>query len=75
VPEERRSRIRKAHATSRPHEKGCAQLVLQFADLTAHGGLGDVELPSSAADVPLFGDGDEVFNLGEAHTGQRTSEP
>jgi methionine aminopeptidase len=33
----------------------------------AHGGLGDVEIPWSTADVPLFRHGDEVLDLGKAH--------
>lgn len=72
MPEEDRSGVREAHATRRPHEERCLQFVLQLADLAAHGGLGDVELPGRTADVPLFGHGDEVFDLGEAHAASVT---
>ena len=67
VLEEDRPGTREAHATRRPQEERRLQLVLQLADLAAHGGLGDVELPGSAGDATLFGHGDEVFDLGEAH--------
>ena len=71
--EERLSSFREPHATRRSHEQGRSQLVFQPPDLAAHGGLGDVELLSSSADVPLFGHGDEVLDLGEAHEGECTS--
>jgi hypothetical protein len=67
MPEEDRSRFRKAHTTRRPHEQRRSQFILQSADLAAHSGLGDMELLSSTADVPLFGHGDEVLDLGKAH--------
>lgn len=71
VQEEDRPGIRKAHAPRRPPEERCAQLVLQLTDLAAHGGLGDVQLPGSAADVTLFGDSNEILDLGKAHLPQR----
>lgn len=73
MPKEDRPRIREAHATRRPHEERRSQLVLQLTDLAAHGGLGNTELLRRASNVTLFGYGDEVLDLGEAHIGQRTS--
>jgi hypothetical protein len=71
VLEEDRSGVREAHATRRPHEERHSQLVLQLTDLAAYGRLGDVELPGGAADMALFGDGNEVLDLREAHVVQR----
>jgi hypothetical protein len=67
VPEEHRTCLRKAHAPLRSQEESRSQLVLQLDDLTANRRLRDTELRGSPAHVTLFGNGDEVFDLGEAH--------
>ena len=59
-----------ADAAGCPLEEAGAELVLEAADLPAEGRLRDVEAASGAGDVLLLGDGDEVAELGEAHSGQ-----
>jgi hypothetical protein len=51
------------HAVRRSAKKRHPQLVFEAADLTAEGRLRDVQAPSGAADVALFGDCHEVAQL------------
>jgi len=67
VREEDGPGVGERHPSRGPQEERRVKLVLELADLPAHGGLRDAELSRSAADMALFGDGDEVFELGEAH--------
>src|SRR3954453_18643874 len=54
-------------AAVRAVEEPDAELVLELADLLADGRLGDVEPLPGAAEVQLFGDGDEVPEMAEFH--------
>ena len=51
-------------------EQHGAELVLEAADLPGHRGLRDVQAPRGPTDVLLLGDGHEVVELGEAHSGR-----
>jgi hypothetical protein len=53
-------------------EEGDAELVLEFADLAAERGLGEVEAGGGAGDALLFGDGDKVTYVAEFHVREHT---
>lgn len=57
------------HAARGAEEETHAELVFEAFDLAREGRLRDAEALGGAADVPLFGDGDEVAELREAHAG------
>ena len=67
MAEERLSRWEQLHSARGAQEERGAELVLEGADLTAHRRLRDVEALRRAAYVALFGNGDEVTDLSEAH--------
>ncbi len=53
------------HALLRPLEQGEAQLFFQLHDLPAERRLGQVQQFGGAADIALFGDGDEIAELAQ----------
>lgn len=55
------------HAAPRASKQGGSDLVFERADLPAQGRLRQVKALRGSADVALFGDGNEVTNLREAH--------
>ena len=67
MPKERFARGEQPHPARRALEERRAELVLERADLTAERRLRHVHASSGAPDVSLFGDGDEILNLREAH--------
>src|SRR3954469_15351498 len=65
--EQHNARRGQRDAAVRAVEEPDAELVLELADLLADGRLGDVEPLPGAAEVQLFGDGDEVPEMAEFH--------
>ena len=66
--EKRAPRRGELHAASDALEQRRADLALEVADLTGERRLRDVEPRGSAAEVELFGDGNEVPEVAEFHT-------
>src|SRR4051794_31478973 len=65
--EQRTARGGQRDAALRAVEEPDAELLLELADLLADRRLGDVEPLRGAAEVQLFGDGDEVPEMAEFH--------
>lgn len=61
------ARFRQAHPARRAMEERGPELFLEELDLAADRGLGDPQLRRGPAQVTGFGDGDERFELREAH--------
>ncbi len=59
------------HAARRALKKRRADLVLQRADLPTQRGLRNVQAQGCTPDIALFGHGDEVTNLRQAHESDR----
>ena len=58
---------REAHAARRSHEQSYTELVLEILDLAADRRLGDVQSLRGPTHVTHLGNGNEVFDLREAH--------
>ncbi len=61
------ARFGESHPARRAMEERDTELFLEQLDLAADSGLRDPELRRSATQVTGFGDGDEGFELREAH--------
>ena len=55
------------HAASAALEEHRTDLALEIANLSAQGGLCDVQSLSRAPEVQLLGDGDEIAKMAELH--------
>ena len=73
VREKRLARLREHHSARRALEERRTELVFEPPNLSADRGLRDAELARGAADVASLRDGDEVFDLSEAHADESTS--
>jgi len=71
VGEEASAGREELHPPRRSAKERRPELILEVADLTAQRRLGDVQAAGGPADVLLFGDGDEVGDLRQAHGAQR----
>ncbi len=65
---------KESNAPRGPLEQRRTDLVFEAPDRARDGRLCDAKTPGCAGDVLLFGDGDEVPDLGEAHERQRTTQ-
>ncbi len=67
VAEEDAPRLGQRHPSRGSDEERRSELVLEAADLSAHGRLRDAESARCTSDVALLGDRHEVLDLREAH--------
>lgn len=69
MPEQSLARGEQGHAPRSAQEQALAELVFEGVELPRQGRLRNMQPPRGAGDVALFGHGDEVVQLGEAHVG------
>ena len=69
LSEEHSARVRQLHVTRRPMEEERLQLLLEAPNLLAQGRLRDMESRSRPSKMKFFGDGEEVAQVAQLHTG------
>src|SRR5437899_758694 len=69
LSEEHSARVRQLHVTRRPMEEERLQLLLEAPNLLAQGRLTDMESRSRPSKMKFFGDGEEVAQVAQLHTG------